>query len=42
LIENIRRQAEKALADHKITLAESQRLLENYERSLRSYTYLST
>ncbi|MBW4553136.1 MAG: biosynthetic arginine decarboxylase [Aphanocapsa sp. GSE-SYN-MK-11-07L] len=42
LIENIRRQSEKALADHKITLAESQRLLENYERSLRSYTYLST
>ncbi len=42
LIENIRRQAEKALADHKITLVESQRLLENYERSLRSYTYLAT
>jgi arginine decarboxylase len=42
LIENIRRQAEQALAENQITLAESQRLLENYERSLRSYTYLST
>lgn len=42
LLENIRRQAEQALADKQITLAESQRLLENYERSLRSYTYLST
>jgi arginine decarboxylase len=42
LIENIRRQAEQALAEHHITLQESQRLLENYERSLRRYTYLTS
>jgi arginine decarboxylase len=41
LVENIRRQCEQALAEHQITLEESQRLLENYERSLRSYTYLA-
>lgn len=42
LLENIRRRAEEALAEQRITLAEAQHLLENYERSLRSYTYLST
>nr|WP_227517345.1 biosynthetic arginine decarboxylase [Thermostichus lividus] len=42
LLENIRRRAEDALAEQHITLAEAQHLLENYERSLRSYTYLST
>lgn len=41
LIENIRRQAERALQEHQITLEESQLLLEKYERSLRSYTYLA-
>ncbi len=41
LVENIRRQAERALQENQITLQESQLLLENYERSLRSYTYLS-
>lgn len=42
LLEKIRRRAEAALAEQKITLAEAQHLLENYERSLRSYTYLSS
>ncbi|MFN4067376.1 MAG: biosynthetic arginine decarboxylase [Thermosynechococcus sp.] len=42
LLEKIRRRAEVALAEGQITLAEAQHLLENYERSLRSYTYLSS
>jgi len=42
LLEQIRRRAEEALAEQHITLAEAQHLLENYEHSLRSYTYLST
>ncbi|AOY84462.2 biosynthetic arginine decarboxylase [Moorena producens JHB] len=42
LVEGIRRRTEQALQENRITLAESQRLLENYERSLRSYTYLSS
>ncbi|MEA5497947.1 MAG: biosynthetic arginine decarboxylase [Limnoraphis robusta] len=41
LIENIRRQAELALQQNKITIEESQRLLQNYESSLGRYTYLS-
>lgn len=41
LIENIRRQAELALQQNQITIEESQRLLQNYERSLSQYTYLS-
>ena len=41
LVESIRQQAELALQEGRITLAESQRLLQNYERSLSSYTYLS-
>ncbi len=41
LIENIRRQTEQALNDRQITLEESQRLLQNYERSLSCYTYLA-
>jgi arginine decarboxylase len=40
LLENIRNQAELALQEGKITLAESQLLLKNYEQSLGSYTYL--
>lgn len=42
LLEKIRRRAEAALAEQQITLAEAQHLLENYEQSLRSYTYLSS
>lgn len=41
LIESIRRQSERALKQGKITISESQLLLKNYERSLRSYTYLT-
>ncbi len=42
LVESIRQQAEQALLEKQITLQESQLLLQNYERSLRSYTYLSS
>jgi len=42
LIESIRRQTEWALQSQQITLTESQLLLQNYERSLSSYTYLSS
>jgi arginine decarboxylase len=41
LVERIRRRAEQALTEKRITLQESQRLLQNYERSLSRYTYLS-
>jgi arginine decarboxylase len=41
LIESIRRRTEQALQENRITLEESQWLLQNYERSLGSYTYLS-
>jgi arginine decarboxylase len=41
LVENIRRRTEQALQENRITLEESQRLLQNYEQSLDSYTYLS-
>ncbi|MGL5807287.1 MAG: biosynthetic arginine decarboxylase, partial [Xenococcaceae cyanobacterium] len=41
LIEKIRRRSEQALQENRITLEESQLLLQTYERSLRSYTYLS-
>ncbi|NER30042.1 MAG: biosynthetic arginine decarboxylase, partial [Symploca sp. SIO1C4] len=41
LVENIRRRAEQALQEEQITLAQSQLLLQNYEKSLDSYTYLS-
>ncbi len=40
LIETIRRRTERALQANKITLEESQLLLQNYTQSLRSYTYL--
>ena len=40
LIESIRRQTEQALEQKRISLEESQLLLQNYERSLRRYTYL--
>ncbi|MBW4648820.1 MAG: biosynthetic arginine decarboxylase [Kastovskya adunca ATA6-11-RM4] len=42
LVESIRRRTEQALKANRITLKESQRLLQNYERSLSSYTYLSS
>ncbi|WP_219904692.1 biosynthetic arginine decarboxylase [Stenomitos frigidus] len=41
LIESIRQQTELALREKRITLQESQLLLQNYERSLSRYTYLS-
>jgi len=41
LIESIRQQTEKALQEKRITLEESQRLLQTYEQSLSRYTYLS-
>ncbi|MGB3510404.1 MAG: biosynthetic arginine decarboxylase [Microcoleaceae cyanobacterium] len=41
LVESIRRQTEQALQEEKITIKESRMLLQNYERSLSSYTYLS-
>lgn len=40
LIESIRRQTEQALQEEKITIKESRMLLQNYENSLSSYTYL--
>jgi arginine decarboxylase len=42
LIENIRRRSEQALQEKRITIQESQLLLQNYERSLSRYTYLSS
>lgn len=42
LIENIRRRSEQALQENRITLQEAQLLLQNYERSLSGYTYLSS
>jgi len=42
LVESIRRRTEQALRENSITLAESQRLLQNYQKSLSSYTYLSS
>lgn len=42
LIESIRRQTEEALQQNRITLSESQLLLQNYERSLTQYTYLQS
>jgi len=40
LVESIRRRTEQALQENRITLEESQLLLQNYEKSLGSYTYL--
>ncbi len=42
MVENIRQRCEHALEENRITLAESQRLLQTYEQSLRRYTYLSS
>ncbi len=41
LLENIRRCTEQALQENRITLKESQLLLQDYEQSLRRYTYLT-
>jgi arginine decarboxylase len=41
LLENMRRYTEQALEDNRMSLEQSQLLLENYERSLRHYTYLA-
>lgn len=41
LVECIRKRCEQALQEKRITLAESQRLLQTYEQSLSRYTYLS-
>ncbi len=41
LLEDLRQQSERALAEGSITLEEAQRLLQNYEASLSRYTYLS-
>lgn len=41
LIESIRRRSEQSLQENRITLQEAQLLLQNYERSLSRYTYLS-
>ena len=40
LLESMRRYTEAALAEQKITFEEAQRLLDDYEQSLRRYTYL--
>lgn len=42
MVENIRQRCEQALQENRISLAESQRLLQTYEQSLRRYTYLSS
>jgi arginine decarboxylase len=40
LVERMRQQTEQAIQEQKITLRDSQLLLQNYERSLNGYTYL--
>jgi arginine decarboxylase len=42
LIESIRQKTEQALLEKRITIEESQRLLQSYERSLEQYTYLAS
>jgi arginine decarboxylase len=41
MTERVRQQAERALAAGRITLNQMKLLLEHYEQSLRSYTYLT-
>jgi arginine decarboxylase len=41
MMEQVRRQAERALGNGRITLPQMKLLLRNYERSMRSYTYLT-
>jgi arginine decarboxylase len=40
LLETLRRYTENALQENRMTIEESQRLLKDYEKSLRRYTYL--
>jgi arginine decarboxylase len=40
LLEKLRRHTEEALQYNRMSLEEAQLLLKDYERSLRSYTYL--
>jgi arginine decarboxylase len=40
LLEKIRIRCEQALQENRMTIEESQLLLQDYERSLRRYTYL--
>ena len=42
LLESMRKRTEVAMAERKITLEESQMLLQHYERCLTGYTYLSS
>ena len=42
LVESMRKRSEQALQEKRITIQESQRLLQTYEQSLSRYTYLST
>ena len=42
LLESMRKRTEVAMAERKITLKESQMLLQHYERCLTGYTYLSS
>ncbi|MDB9494451.1 biosynthetic arginine decarboxylase [Spirulina major CS-329] len=42
LLETLRQRTEIALQEKRITLAEAQRLLQTYEQSLNSYTYLTS
>jgi arginine decarboxylase len=41
LVESVRRRTEQALQEKRITLEESRLLLQKYEQSLGSYTYLN-
>ncbi|MBD2099638.1 biosynthetic arginine decarboxylase [Leptolyngbya sp. FACHB-261] len=41
MIESVRQETERALKEKRITLQESQMLLQNYERTLSRYTYLA-
>ncbi len=42
LVESMRQRTEQALQEKRITIQESQRLLQTYEQSLTRYTYLSS
>ena len=42
MVESIRQRCEQALEEKHISLAESQRLLQTYEKSLSKYTYLTS
>ncbi|MDJ0615477.1 MAG: biosynthetic arginine decarboxylase [Calothrix sp. MO_192.B10] len=42
MVESIRQRCEQALEEKHISLAESQRLLQTYEKSLSKYTYLAS